>query len=154
MTENTDIFNFNLADSSTNSGEKEDIIKLKSKIPLPTLTDFNGLANRCRYVIGVNVIPAKTQIKKTFFEWKPYQNKPIPKQLHEEWKRNNAFADGMAIILGEVWFGPHKGEYLIFIDCDNLKAIEEFCTRNGKTVSITEIAQKMIVVDLLLLLML
>ena len=55
----------------------------------------------------------------------------------------------MAIILGEVWFGPHKGEYLIFIDCDNLKAIEEFCTRNGKTVSITEIAQKMIVVDLL-----
>jgi hypothetical protein len=44
-----------------------------------------------------------------------------------------------------VWRGEHAGKYLTFIDCDNLKAIEEFCTRNGKTVSLTDVAEKFIV---------
>jgi hypothetical protein len=115
-------------------------------VGIPPLSDHNAWADFWYYTIGANVIPAKTRIKKTFVEWKDWQTQAIPEELHEQWKRENKFADGLAVILGKVHRGEHIGEYLVFIDCDNLKAIEEFCTnKDGKTVPLKEIAEKFIV---------
>jgi hypothetical protein len=111
----------------------------------PPADDFNAWADYWRYEAGLNTIPAHTLVKKTFISWKEWQTKPVPDGLHEQWKRENKFADGLAIIPGKVWRGEHAGKYLIFVDCDNLKAIEEFFTRNGKTVSLRDVAEKFIV---------
>jgi hypothetical protein len=99
----------------------------------PPADDLNAWADYWRYEAGLNTIPAHTSVKKTSISWKEWQTEPIPEELHEQWKQENKFARGLAIIPGEVWRGEHAGKYLIFIDCDNLKAIEEFCTRNDKT---------------------
>jgi hypothetical protein len=96
-------------------------------VGIPALTDHNGWADFWYYEIGVNVIPAHTQKKKTFVEWKRWQIESIPEELHAQWKHENVFKDGMAIVLGKVWRGEHIGEYLTFIDLDNSKAIEDFC---------------------------
>ena len=114
-------------------------------VSVPPLTDYNAWARFWYETIGVNVIPAKTRIKKTFIKWTPYQEEPVPRDTFEEWIRNEEFRDGMALVLGRVWRGPHEGEYLIFIDLDNLKAIDEFCTRDGVDISLKQVAQKYIV---------
>jgi hypothetical protein len=52
----------------------------------------------------------------------------------------------VAIILGKVWNRKGKeGYYFVGIDADNLKAITEICTREGKTVPLQQIAAKFIV---------
>jgi hypothetical protein len=108
----------------------------------PPLNDFNGWADFWRYHIGVNVIPADTQNKVTYQSWSEWQNKPIPDKLHNEWKHTGAFNKGIAVILGKVWHNKEKlGLYLNGIDADNLKAIEEICTRNGRSISLNELAQ-------------
>lgn len=79
-----------------------------------------------RYEIGVNVIPANTKYKKPIVQWTEWQDKPIPKETHEKWKREGTFKNGMAIIAGKVWHNSIKrGLYLCAIDCDNQKAIED-----------------------------
>jgi hypothetical protein len=119
---------------------------MEAAVGIPPLEDHNAWADVWRYEVGINLIPAITQKKKITVEWKRWQTESIPDELHEKWKRENAFADGMAIILGKVWRGDHIGEYLVFVDLDNLKAIEEFCTRNNKkTVPLKEIAEQFIV---------
>src|SRR5918994_1517298 len=118
-------------------------------VGIPPLEDHNAWADFWYYQIGVNVIPAHTRQKKTFVEWKPWQIESIPEELHGQWKRENRFADGLAIILGKVWRGEHIGEYLIFVDLDNQKAIEEFCAyfsaNNGQNAALIQIAEKFIV---------
>ena len=65
-----------------------------------------------------------------------------PDELHNEWKSSGAFDNGIAIILGKVWHNPHKtGLFLIGIDLDNQKAIEEICQRNGNTISLLQLSQ-------------
>jgi hypothetical protein len=101
-----------------------------------------GSADFWRNDIGVNVIPADTKRKETYESWKEWQDKPIPQELHDEWKNKGAFDNGIAIILGRVWHNPLKKYlYLIGIDLDNQKAIEELCTREGKTISLSQLAQ-------------
>ncbi len=122
--------------------------KMKTTVgEIPPLNDHNAWAKFWYYDKWLNVIPAKTRIKKTFVKWKEdgYQTKRIPEETFQQWIRNNEFADGMAIILGNVYGGEHKGEYFTFIDLDNLKAVEEFCTRNGKIVPLRDISEKFIV---------
>jgi WD40 repeat protein/bifunctional DNA primase/polymerase-like protein len=118
-------------------------------VGIPPLEDHNRWADYWYYEVGVNVIPAHTKQKKTFVEWKRWQIESIPEELHDQWKSEKKFADGMAIILGKVWRGDHIGEYLIFIDLDNQKAIEEFCgyfsTSNGQPTTLNQIAEKFIV---------
>lgn len=77
--------------------------------------------------MGVNVLPADTIRKITFEIWSQWQDKQIPADTHEEWKRNGSFSNGMALIPGKIWSGPYAGKYLVAIDLDNQKAIEEFC---------------------------
>jgi hypothetical protein len=101
-------------------------IKLANQLHNPPLDDFNGWADFWRYTIGVNVIPADTEKKRTYENWKEWQEKPITDEIHKSWKTENAFSRGMAVILGEVFHRPdRKGQRFIFIDADNQKAIEE-----------------------------
>ena len=103
-------------------------------------------ADYWRHNIGVNVIPADTRNKMTNNRWKRYQNSPIPQWQHDQWIKDGAFAKGMAIIQGRTWYRKGKlGQYLICLDADKREAIDEICTRNGKTVSLQELAQKFLV---------
>jgi hypothetical protein len=98
---------------------------------------INDWADWWRDQIGANVIPANTRKKVTYESWSEWQNKPISEELHNEWKKTGAFSQGIAVILGRVWHNEQKlklGLYLNGIDADNLKAIEEICTSDGKEI--------------------
>ena len=111
----------------------------------PRMEDYNGWADFWRNN-SVNVIPANTAEKKTNTEWGPWQNKPIPQELHDSWKHNHKFGNGLAIIPGKIWHRPDKlGQFLVVIDADTTKAIEELCTRNGKTISVEYLSSKFLV---------
>jgi hypothetical protein len=107
---------------------------------------LNEWADFWRYQIGVNVIPANTREKRTWIPWSKYQDDPIPEEQHEQWKEGNSFKDGMAIIPGKVWHNMAKKRlYLIFVDLDNQKAIDEFCIRDGVTTPLMELPKRMII---------
>jgi hypothetical protein len=106
------------------------------------LKTINDWADFWRNDIGVNVIPANTRKKETYESWKEWQDKPIPEDLHNEWKSSGAFNNGLAIILGKVYHKRQKeGLYLVGIDCDNAKAIEEICSRDSKSIPLSQLAQ-------------
>src|SRR5688500_7086917 len=109
------------------------------------INSINESADFWHYQIGVNVIPSNTENKKTYENWSQWQDKPIPDELHEQRKRNGEYNKGIAIITGKIWRGKNKGKYLNGIDCDNRKAIEEICTKDGKTISLEELAKWTIV---------
>jgi DNA replicative helicase MCM subunit Mcm2 (Cdc46/Mcm family) len=117
--------------------------------PSPALDDSNACARYWFYSVGVNVIPQPTKSRDPgkFTPWKSWQDKPVPEETFEKWIAEGSFrnAEGMAIVVGKVWRGKHAGKYLIFIDCDNKKAIYEFCTLNEKTFELQDIAEKFIV---------
>src|SRR3954447_20142072 len=70
----------------------------------------------------------------------------VSEAQHSQWKLQNSFSSGMAIIPGPVWHNEgKKGLCFTFIDLDKQDAITKFRTRNGKTVSLQEISQKFIV---------
>jgi hypothetical protein len=83
------------------------------------------------YNIGVNVIAADTVNKKPIEGWSDCQNKAIPSEIFEYNKITGAYNKGIAIIPGKIWCGPHKNKYLVFIDLDNQKAIDEICSCFG-----------------------
>ena len=92
----------------------------------PPLDDYNGWADFWRYKKGFNVIPKKPLVKEPLVEWKEWQNKPIPEELHNHWKFKNMFKDGMAIVLGRVWHRRDlEGLYVVAGDADNALAIKE-----------------------------
>ena len=97
------------------------------KMTLNQQINFNDWADFWRYEIGVNVIPAQTRKKTTYIKWTLWQDKPIPEDMYENWKRTGAFRHGIAVIVGRVFHNPNKiGLYLYCIDCDNKKAKDEF----------------------------
>ena len=89
--------------------------------------EINKCADFWHYQIGVNVIHADTKEKKTYENWLQWQDKPISDELHEQRKKNGEYNKGIALIPGKIWRGPFKGKYLVAIDLDNKKAIEDFC---------------------------
>ena len=110
------------------------------------MQSLNEWADFWRYQVGGNLIPADTRNKRPVVEWKQYQNDPVPEEQHQQWKRENAFKDGMAIIAGKVWHNAAKKNlYVILVDLDNQKAIDEFCTRNGVITPLSELAKSVIV---------
>ena len=96
----------------------------------PQSTILNDWSDYWYYEIGINIIPANTREKTTFVSWSEYQDKPIPKEVHISWKENGHYNQGIALIPGPIWRGPFEGKYLVAIDLDNNKAIEEFCRNN------------------------
>ena len=89
-------------------------------------TDINSMSDFWSQDIGINIIPASTKDKITFENWSKWQDQPIPVEIHESYKKNGSYKNGIAIIPGKIWNGPNKGKYLVAIDLDNKKAIEEF----------------------------
>jgi hypothetical protein len=110
------------------------------------LNKINEGADFWRYNIGVNVIPADTKKKAIYEKWSEWQDSQIPEEIHNKWKKEGAFTKGIAVILGKVWYNKEKsGLYLSGIDADNLKAIEEICTYNGKRISLKQLADRTLV---------
>lgn len=91
----------------------------------------NQAADFWRYTIGVNAMPADTREKTVYINWSPWQNQPVSEEQHKEWKNNKSFDEGLAMIPGRIWRGPYEGQYLVAIDCDNKKAIDEICNSLG-----------------------
>src|SRR5690242_18557448 len=109
---------------------------------LPPFDNYNSWADFWRYQIGVNIIPADTKNKKPIADWAYYQDNPIPEWQHEKWKSDNIFSKGMEVIAGKVWHRQDKKDYyLVVLDAVKIEAIKEICTRNGRTISLQEIAQ-------------
>lgn len=92
--------------------------------------EVNDWADFWRNEVGANVIPANSIKKKPKVSWKDdprgnWQIEPIPQEIHDEWKRTNAFNDGMAVICGKIHHVESKKHlYLCAVDCDNKKAID------------------------------
>jgi Bifunctional DNA primase/polymerase, N-terminal len=93
----------------------------------PQSTILNEWSDFWFYKIGVNVIPANTKDKNTFESWSNWKDQPIPDEVHESRKKSVHYNNGIAIITGPLWRGPYQGKYLVAIDLDNKKAIDEFC---------------------------
>jgi hypothetical protein len=107
---------------------------------------LNEWADFWRYNIGVNVLPANSKNKRPIVYWKEWQDKPIPEEIHNQWKKQGKFSEAITIIPGKVWHNEEKqGLYFIFLDADKQKSIDELCSRNGKTTTLQEMAQKFIV---------
>ena len=105
---------------------QDDLASNSEKSEQTNTNDINSMVDFWYYDIGVNVIPAKTKEKKTFENWSNWQDNPIPVEIHDAYKKAGYYKDGIAIIAGKIWRGPFEGKYLIAIDLDNKKAIEEF----------------------------
>jgi hypothetical protein len=106
----------------------------------------NEWADFWRYHVGVNVIPANSKEKVPIVAWKEFQSNPVPEEIHNQWKEDRLFDQGMAVILGRIWHKSDMRDYsLVGIDCDNQKAIQELLTRNGRTITPEQFANNTIV---------
>jgi P4 family phage/plasmid primase-like protien len=105
----------------------------------------NQWADFWYYQVGVNVIPAYNKTKTPKVEWKKdtrgnWQTEPIPENVFNDWKGENLFDEGLAIVTGKVFRGNSKGMWLNGIDCDNKAGTEAMCpqgvahTANGTLV--------------------
>jgi hypothetical protein len=103
------------------------------------------MVNHWYETVGANVIPADTVNKKTWIGWGQYQDQPITEGQMEVWHKQKLFDSGVAVIAGKLWRGPNAGKYLIFIDCDNKKAIEEICTYGGTIIPLKTMAEQWLV---------
>ena len=107
--------------------------------------NYNVWLDHYFYDEGVNVIPANSKEKRPITPYKQYLNNPISSELFEAWKKTNQFKDGFIIILSKIWRGINEGKYLIGIDIDKELGIKEICTRNGKTITLSELGHKTLV---------
>ncbi len=93
----------------------------------------NKWADFWRYEIGVNTIPANTKTKTPLVSWTNdsrgnWQTQPIPEEIHKQWKKDNLFKDGLAIICGQVFHNEkYAGLWLNGIDCDDKAGIDAIC---------------------------
>ena len=106
---------------------------------------YNSWADYWRYVIGVDPILANTRNKTPLVHWTEFQNDDVPEELHIQWKEEGKFRNGLAIILGKIRRGKYSGYYLNLIDADNRKALDEIRSRDGKMISMQDLAKWTIV---------
>jgi putative DNA primase/helicase len=92
---------------------------------------FNERADFLINSIGANPLPADTKIKRIYVNWGEYQNKSIPIQVHKSRKEKGEYNNGLAVMTGPIHRGKNEGKYLVGIDCDNRKAIDEICIELG-----------------------
>src|SRR6476660_249113 len=108
--------------------------------------DYSKLDN-CFYQIGVNIIPVDSQNKRPLINWLEWQNNPILIERYEQWKSDGLFDKGFGIITGKIHRGQYQNKYLICIDIDNKKGIEEILYFSPGIKTIDELAQKTLVVQ-------
>ena len=99
------------------------------------------------YTIGVNVIPTFSIKKRPIEKWRKWQDNPIPQELFEFWKKNGYFKYGFGIISGKIHRGSYKGKFLVCIDLDNRKGIEEFIANSTQYQNIDDIGCQTMVVQ-------
>jgi P4 family phage/plasmid primase-like protien len=125
---------------------KKDLEMMQSSIRPPSYEDLNKGADFWRKNIGVNVIPDDTRKKLPLVPWRESQDKPIPEKLHSWWKQEGRFSRGIAVFPGKVWHREDmKGMYLIFVDIDKKRGIEEYLKFNGKAIPLEHMAKKTLV---------
>lgn len=95
--------------------------------------------------IGGSPIPADSQNKTTNIRWSDYQNKPVAESEYNKWKNSGAFNNGVAIIAGRIWRGRYRDKYLLCIDIDNKKGIDEFLFHFGQVDTLEKLSEKTIV---------
>jgi P4 family phage/plasmid primase-like protien len=63
--------------------------------------------------------------------------------MHNQWKKENKFAEGIAVMAGKGWFNDSTNDlYLNEIDLDNELAVKEICTKpDGSKMSIEDLAR-------------
>lgn len=118
-----------------------------------SIGNYNEWADFWFYQMKVNVVPFDTRNRLPIISsYKQYQNTRIPITEFEKWKKEGKFSAGMAIFPGKLYHNDdgkddnnHDDLYLVAIDLDRKEAINEFCTLNGKIISINELGLKTIV---------
>ena len=102
-----------------------------------TMSSYNEMADFWYYDIGVNPIPVFSKNKNDHtkplakIKWAKYQTMGLDEKTFGQWKSQNLFKDGIAIIGGYVWRGKNRGKYLIMVDSDNQKGIDELSPKGG-----------------------
>ncbi len=111
------------------------------------LKTSNDFADFWNYIIRTNVFPYDTKNRNPIIgAYKVYQNKRIPIEIFEQWKKDGLFDKGMAIFPGKIYSDEHdQGLYLVALDIDKKEGIDDFCNYNGKNTSVGEIANTTIV---------
>lgn len=105
----------------------------------------NEWADFWRNEIGMNCIPADSINKRTWIKWTSdprgnWQVDSIPLDLHEQWKKENLFKNGIGVVCGKVLHRKdRKHLWLAVLDADNKKGID--CI----TADIDKLAEKTIV---------
>lgn len=94
-----------------------------------------------------NLIPVNSVEKKPLIKWEQWEEEPICIDTYKKWNNAQLYRDGYGIITGKIWDGPHKGKYLICIDIDNKKGLEEFLSTYTRLKHITELAKITLVVQ-------
>jgi phage/plasmid-associated DNA primase len=107
---------------------------------------FNDGANFWRYDVGVPTIPGIFKSKRPAVSWEGCQENPPTDAQHKRWLDNRDYGGGIMIFCGPVRYRKDReGLYLVGLDFDKQKAIDEFCTRDGKTVTLQNLANKFLV---------
>jgi P4 family phage/plasmid primase-like protien len=108
--------------------------------------NYNEGVNFWRYDVGVPTIPGIFRSKRPAVPWEGYQENPPTDEQHKQWLNSGAYSGGIMVFCGAVRYRKDReGLYLVGLDFDKQKAIDEFCTRDGKTASLQELAEKFLV---------
>ena len=87
--------------------------------------------------VGVPTVPGEFKTKKPCVNWTGYQENPPTDEEHKDWLNQGKYTGGVMILRGLTYYGKDRQHlYLVGIDIDRQKGIDQFCTRNGKTISL------------------
>jgi hypothetical protein len=75
----------------------------------------------------LNIIPIQFKNKNALISWEVWQDKIIPKDIYEKWKKDYKNCN-WTIITGNNWRGIDQGKYLCCIDIDNKKGVNDTVT--------------------------
>lgn len=111
-----------------------------------TFKNNNDAADFYYYEWGVNTIPFDTKLRRPVLRsFKEHLDNPIPEFLFIDWKEEGKFDKGFNIVCGNAPHGKYSRYYLIGIDIDKERGIEEFCKRNGKETTLQELGNVTVV---------
>lgn len=108
--------------------------------------NYSDGANFWRYDIGVPTIPGEFKTKKPSVYWEGYQQKPPTEEEHKAWLNQGKYSGGVMILCGQACYRKDRENlYLVGVDIDKQKGIDEFCTRHGKTITLRDFASHTLV---------
>src|SRR4030095_10750082 len=80
--------------------------------------------------IGFNVLPSDGKVP--IVQYKQFEDKAIPQELHDYWKKIGKFKEGITIMKGRLWNYEHrKNIWCNLIDCDNEQGTKLICNVKG-----------------------